>query len=350
MPKDSLVVSSAEQIRLCAHTTFRVGGPARDFIVATDENFLVNAVMTAERSGSPVLILSGGSNLLVADEGFDGTVVKVASRGIRVIEDTCNRVLVQVAAGENWDDLVATSILRGWSGLEALSGIPGLVGASPVQNVGAYGREVAQAISAVRALDRNTGKLVILRSEECGFSYRMSRFKAEPDRYVIVEVTFELSRSPESAPIGYSELANRLGIELGQSAPAAQVRQRVLELRRSKGMVLDPDDHDTWSAGSFFTNPILASRDEVPLGAPAFDLEDGSVKTSAAWLIENAGFGRGFGEGAAGLSTRHVLALTNRGGASAEELIGLARQVRDGVASRFGIRLDPEPVLVGISL
>lgn len=331
------------------HTTLRVGGPARRWVEATTEAELLAAVTAADDRGEPVLVLGGGSNLLVGDDGVPGTVVKVATRGIREDVDTCSGATVTVAAGEEWDALVAHAVARGWVGVETLAGIPGSVGAVPVQNVGAYGAEVAQVIARVRAYDRHERRVVTRSAPECGFGYRTSVFKAEPHRHVVLDVTFQLRLGDLSAPVAYAELARTLGVAEGARAPLAQVREAVLGLRRGKGMVLDAADHDTWSAGSFFTNPVLPP-DAVPAGAPAWPQPDGRVKTSAAWLIEHAGFARGHGAGRATLSTKHTLALTNRGAAAASDVLALAREVRDGVRSRFGIDLDPEPVLVGCAL
>ena len=298
-------------------------------------------------------MLGGGSNLVVADEGFDGTVVEVATSGVHAdIEDddpTCGGVVVQVAAGENWDAFVATAVERGWVGVEALSGIPGSVGATPIQNVGAYGQEVSQTISRVRVWDRRLKGVRTFAAADCGFGYRTSRFKADPSRHVVLEVTFQFRQGDLGAPISYDELARTLGVEPGTRAPMTDVRRAVLGLRGGKGMVLDPADHDTWSAGSFFTNPVL-EPERVPDGAPTWPQPGGTVKTSAAWLIERAGFGKGYGDGAVRLSTKHTLALTNRGDATTADLLALAREVRDGVEQHFGIRLDNEPVLVGCEL
>ncbi|WP_370248335.1 UDP-N-acetylmuramate dehydrogenase [Nocardioides sp.] len=342
-------MSEGPAVLLRDHTTLRVGGPARHWVEATTEAELLAAVTAAEDRGEPVLVLGGGSNLLVGDDGVPGTVVKVATRGIREDVDTCSGATVTVAAGEEWDALVAHAVARGWVGVETLAGIPGSVGAVPVQNVGAYGAEVAQVIARVRAYDRHERRVVTRSAPECGFGYRTSVFKAEPDRHVVLDVTFQLRLGDLSAPVAYAELARTLGVAEGARAPLAQVREAVLGLRRGKGMVLDAADHDTWSAGSFFTNPVLPP-DAVPAGAPAWPQPDGRVKTSAAWLIEHAGFARGHGAGRATLSTKHTLALTNRGAAAASDVLALAREVRDGVRSRFGIDLDPEPVLVGCAL
>lgn len=362
---------------LADHTTFRIGGPARRWIEATTEAELVDAVSSADAAGEPVLVLSGGSNLLISDAGFDGTVVHVATRGVsaegsfcEIDADTdqrsgmptsgpigagaaaCGGYLVTVAAGENWDDLVAYAVANELVGIEALSGIPGLVGSTPIQNVGAYGQEVAQTIWSVRTYDRERRAIKTFASADCGFGYRSSRFKAEPGRFVVLGVTFQLTQGTMSERLRYGELAKRLGVDAGERAPLGDVRAAVLELRRGKGMVLDAADHDTWSAGSFFTNPILdaAAAALLPDGAPRFAQPDGTVKSSAAWLIEHAGFGKGYGEPPVTLSDKHTLALTNRGGASASDVVNLARTVRDGVRERFGVNLVPEPVFVGVSL
>jgi UDP-N-acetylmuramate dehydrogenase len=336
--------------RLSEHTTLRLGGPAREWVTAATEAELTTALDTAD----PVLVVGGGSNLVVADEGFEGRVVEVATRGITPDTEpsagpSCGGVLVKVAAGESWDDLVALAVERGWVGIEALAGIPGRVGATPIQNVGAYGQEVSQTIAGVRVWDRRLKGLRTFANADCGFGYRTSRFKADPERHVVLDVTFQLAVGTLATPVRYAELARTLGVEEGERAPLAVVREAVLGLRRGKGMVLDPADHDTWSAGSFFTNPVLDPTD-VPDGAPTWPQPDGRVKTSAAWLIEHAGFAKGHGSGRVALSGKHVLALTNRGGATTEELLALAREVRDGVEVAYGVRLVNEPVLVGCTL
>ena len=344
---------------LAEHTTFRLGGPARRLVVATTERELVEAVRRADAASEPLLVLSGGSNLLIADEGFDGTVVKVATRGIEADVSGCGGAVVTVAAGEPWDEFVAYTLGQDWAGLETLSGIPGLVGSTPIQNVGAYGSDVAQTIYRVRTLDRVTGEYRTFAGPECGFAYRDSVFKrtrmpqgGPTGRYVVLQVVFQLTLASRSMPIRYAELARRLGVEVGQRSTTAEVRAAVLELRHGKGMVSDPADPDTWSAGSFFTNPILTAEQAaaLPADAPRFDAGDGLVKSSAAWLIDHAGFGKGFGEPPATLSTKHTLALTNRGGARSSDVVQLARTVREGVARQFGVVLEPEPVLVGVEL
>ena len=347
---------SAADLTLAGLTTLRVGGRARRVVEAGSADELVTAVADADGRGEPVLLVGGGSNLLVADEGFPGVLVLVRTAGVRVEVDGCAGAIVTVAAGEDWDRLVARTVADGFAGMECLSGIPGSTGATPVQNVGAYGQEVAQTIASVRTYDRLDRRIRTYAAAECGFAYRHSRFKAERDRHVVLEVTFQLRLADRSDPVRYAELARALGVELGARAPLADVRDAVLALRRRKGMVLDAGDRDTWSAGSFFTNPVLdaAAAAALPADAPRWEQQDGRVKTSAAWLIERAGFGKGYGAyvsgGAATLSTKHTLALTNRGAATAADLVALARVVRDGVRSAYGVTLEPEPTLVGLTL
>jgi len=344
------------------HTTLRLGGPAGRFVEAHSEEELIAAVRAADESAEPLLVLSGGSNLVVADAGFPGTVVKVATTGIESDVEpgqgaSCSGATVTVAAGEDWEAFVARAVASEWAGIEALSGIPGAVGSTPIQNVGAYGQEVSETIARVRVWDRVLKGVRTFTASECVFGYRTSRFKADPQRHVVLDVTFQLPCGTLGAPVKYAELARTLGVELGGRAPIAEVRDAVLRLRRGKGMVLDPADHDTWSAGSFFTNPILSNAvaaAALPDDAPRYPAGDGLLKTSAAWLIEHAGFSKGFGAeltgGRATLSTKHTLALTNRGAASATDLLTLARAVRAGVIERFGIELHHEPVLVGHTL
>ena len=335
---------------LSGFTTLRTGGPTERLIVAETEAELIDAISTADAAEESITILGGGSNVVVSDEGLPGTVVLVRTRGIDVSVDACAGAWVTVAAGEPWDDLVARAVVEEWSGIEALSGIPGLTGATPIQNVGAYGQEVADTIARVTAYDRVTRRTEVIAAGDCGFGYRTSRFKPTPGRHVILSLTFQLPLGSMSAPIGYAELAARLGVAVGERAASGDVREAVLDLRRGKGMVLDAADHDTWSVGSFFTNPVVEA-DRLPEGAPAWPQPQGGVKTSAAWLVERAGFPRGYPEGgAARLSTKHTLAITNRGSASTADVIALAREIRDGVLDRFGIELTPEPVLLGCSL
>jgi len=339
---------------LSRYTTLRLGGPAARLVEATTDDEIVRVVREATAAGQPLLVLGGGSNLVVADAGFAGTVVRVATRGVEVGPDG----VVHVAAGEVWDDVVGEMVARGLAGLECLAGIPGSVGATPIQNVGAYGQEVAETIVAVRVLDRASCEVVSLGPEACGFGYRSSAFKRDPARWVVLGVSFALDRSTGGAsrPVRYAELARALGVEVGDTAAVDAVREAVLALRRGKGMVLDPSDPDSVSAGSFFTNPILSAGAFAALSAragtdgppPGWPEPDGRVKTSAAWLIERAGFHRGDGNPAGiAISSKHVLALTNRGGGTTAELVALARRIADGVRSTFGVDLVPEPVFVG---
>ncbi|MET3961299.1 UDP-N-acetylmuramate dehydrogenase [Marmoricola sp. OAE513] len=339
----------AEPQTLAELTTLRVGGPAAEYVEAATEAELIEAVRSADAVGLPVLLVGGGSNLVVADSGFAGRVVVVRTRGVHADADACGGAVVRVAAGEPWDALAERAAIEGWIGIEALAGIPGLVGATPIQNVGAYGQEIGQSIASVRCWDRSTGAVKTLFHRDLRLGYRTSRLKQEPGRWVVLEVVFQLRLGDLGTPLQYAELAERLDRQVGDRAPVVDVRAAVLELRRGKGMVLDPTDHDTWSAGSFFTNPVVPPS-AVPDGAPSWEQPDGQVKTSAAWLIEHAGFAKGYGSGAATLSTKHTLALTNRGGAATEDLLALAREIRDGVNERFGITLVNEPVLVGCEL
>jgi UDP-N-acetylmuramate dehydrogenase len=342
-------------VRLSDLTTLRLGGPAARYLEATTEEAVVDAVLEADRAGDPLLVLAGGSNVVVADEGFPGTVVRIATRGVARAG-----AALEVAAGEPWDPLVADCVARGLAGVECLAGIPGSVGATPIQNVGAYGQEVAETIRAVRVLNRADGTVRSLAPVECGFTYRSSAFKREPGRWVVLAVSFALEASERSAPIRYPELARTLGVEVGARVPSTDVREAVLALRRGKGMVLDPDDADTFSAGSFFTNPVLdadafgaiEARVGERLGPavrpPAWPQGDGQVKTSAAWLIEHAGFRRGYGDpDGIAISAKHTLALTNRGHGTTAQLVALAREIADGVRAAFGVALVPEPVFVG---
>jgi UDP-N-acetylmuramate dehydrogenase len=348
-------------VPLAERTTLRLGGPATTFLQATTAADLVEAVHAADAAGEPLLLLGGGSNLVVADAGFAGTVVQVATTGRRA--DPLGDGLVQftVEAGENWDSVVAEAVAQGLGGLECLSGIPGLVGATPVQNVGAYGVEISQVLTSVDLMDRKSAGSIHHRSaDSLGLAYRTSVLKGT-DRAVVLRARFALTAGGLSAPIRYAELARVLGVAQGDRVPVDAARQAVLELRRGKGMVLDVADHDTWSAGSFFTNPLvddstlagalirIAERMGSHVDVPVYPAGAGYSKLSAAWLIERAGFGKGHAGpgGRVGLSTKHTLALTNRGGATTEDLLELAREVRDGVRVAFGVELHPEPVLVG---
>ncbi|WP_219514483.1 UDP-N-acetylmuramate dehydrogenase [Nonomuraea ceibae] len=340
---------------LAPYTTLGLGGPAGEFVEAATAEQLVSLVAEADRQGRPTLVLGGGSNLVVSDAGFDGLVVRVASRGVTVSRDG-EQVLVTAEAGEDWDPLVARAVAEGWSGIECMSGIPGLVGSTPIQNVGAYGQEVAQTVRCVRAYDRLTRQVVDIEARQCGFSYRDSAFKRDLSRHVVLAVTYALDLSDRSGAVAYKELAGRLGVALGERVPLAHAREAVLALRRGKGMVLDPDDPDTRSAGSFFTNPILTAAEAEELAArapghPSWPHDGDTVKVSAAWLIEQAGYPKGYGRGPVRISTKHTLALTNPDGlGTTADLLALAREVRDGVREKFGVSLVNEPVMVGCAL
>jgi UDP-N-acetylmuramate dehydrogenase len=420
--------------RLAAYTTLGLGGPAARFMTATTERELLDAVRGADREGEPLLVLGGGSNLVVADEGFPGTVVHVATRGVERSGPPAGeghdegrpgdrsagpggdrsagpggdrsagpggdrsagpggdrsagpggdpsagpggdpgpgdgsgersgdgRVYLRARAGEDWDSFVTGCVDDGLAGVECLSGIPGSLGATPIQNVGAYGQEVSETVAAVRAYDRTAGAIVTLRPPDCRFTYRNSVFKGS-DRYVVLDVTYALTRGTLSQPIRYAELARTLGVSIGERVPLRAAREAVLSLRRRKGMVLDPSDPDTRSAGSFFTNPILSDEQLAELDrrvaerlgpqvrAPRYPEAGGRTKTSAAWLIERAGFTKGHGRGPVRISTKHTLALTNpNGSASTADLLALAREVRDGVRAAFGVELVNEPTLLGVTL
>lgn len=323
-------------------TTLRLGGPARRLVAAETEAALIRAVCDADNAGEPVLVLGGGSNVVVGDAGFDGTVVHVQTRGITRVGET-----LTVAAGEPWDAVVEHAVGEGLAGIECLSGIPGATGATPIQNVGAYGQDVSETINSIRVLDRASGEVREMAPEAIGFRYRTSVLKGR-DSHVVLAVSFGLRAGERSRPVRYAELAKALGIDEGGDAALAEVREAVLLLRRGKGMVLDRADPDSVSAGSFFTNPIVDEA-RLPEGAPRWPQADGLIKVSAAWLIEHAGFSRGLQRGRVGISTKHTLALVNRGDASTEELLTLAREIAAGVQAKFGIELRPEPVFVGVS-
>jgi UDP-N-acetylmuramate dehydrogenase len=333
-------VQVRRDVRLADLTTLVVGGPIERLVEVTDADELVAAVRDADEARRPLLVLGGGSNVVGPDEGWPGDVVAVRSRGITRVGDA-----LTVQAGEPWDDLVVYTVRNELAGIEALSGIPGSTGATPVQNVGAYGQEVSQTITAVRVYDRAEKSERVLTPAECGFGYRDSRLKREPGRFVVLDVTFALEAGTRSRPVGYAELARRLGVELGDTAPLGAVRDAVIELRRGKGMVLDPGDPDSRSAGSFFTNPIVP-RDRAVDGCPSWPAGDGAVKLSAAWLVQSAGFGRGTRQGNVGTSSRHSLALTTEPGATATELMAFADRIIEVVRERFGVTLVPEPTAV----
>jgi len=325
-------------------TTMRLGGPAKAYEVVTTTDDLVSVVREADSAGQPVLLVGGGSNLVVGDQGFDGLVVRVASDGIRIDDEG-----MTLAAGVNWDTAVRLSLEAGMAGLETLSGIPGSAGGTPVQNVGAYGSLTSEFLESVTVFDRDRNVVEVWGPEQCGFgSHRQSVFK-HSRRYVVLELRLKLAKDPMSRPIKYEKLAEALGVPVGTAAGAREVREAVLQLRTARGMVLDPDDHDTWSVGSFFINPVLARVPEQASECPQY-ADPAGTKLSAAWLIDNAGFapgyGRGWGRGTVALSSKHALAVTNRGGATTAEVMSFAAHIRDGVEEVFGVRLGPECDLV----
>ncbi|MGY1762531.1 UDP-N-acetylmuramate dehydrogenase [Geodermatophilus sp. SYSU D00779] len=326
--------------RFAELTTLGVGGPIDRLVEVSDPEDLVAAVRDADAAGRPLLVLGGGSNLIAPDAGWPGDVVVVRSRGV---ERDGSRLVVQ--AGEPWDDLVAYTVEQRLAGMEAMSGIPGSTGATPVQNVGAYGQEVGQVITAVRVWDRVRSAEQVLTPEDCGFAYRDSRLKREPGRYVVLTVSFGLEPGELSRPVGYAELARTLGVEVGERVPLADVRAAVLELRRGKGMVWDLADPTSRSAGSFFTNPVVPVQRAVE-GCPSWPAGDGMVKLSAAWLVQHAGFGRGTRHGRVGTSPRHSLALTTEPGATAEELLAFSEKIISAVQERFGVTLEREPTAI----
>ena len=344
------VVTPEEKVRvpLAPHTTLRLGGPADRLVEARSAREVVEAVRAADGAGEPLLLLGGGSNVVVADEGVRGAALLVRTRGRRTERRDDGTVVLTAEAGADWDELVAATVAEGLGGLECLSGIPGSTGATPVQNVGAYGVEIADVLVDVDLYDRRTGAERTVAAADLGLGYRASVLKHRDDA-VVLRVRFRLRVDGVSARIGYPELARTLGVAVGATVPVAAARAAVLGLRRGKGMVLDPADHDTWSVGSFFTNPVVREGDVPGDTGPRWPAGPGRVKLSAAWLIENSGFRRGHRGpgGRVGLSGKHVLALTNRGAGTTDELLELARAVRDGVRSRFGVELVPEPVLVG---
>ena len=332
------------------YTSLRVGGPAKKFVEAHTEAEIIAAI--EEAGDSPILIMGGGTNILVADSGFEGTVIHISNNSLKSEIDACSGATMTIGAGENWDEFVAMTIERGFAGLESLSGIPGSIGAAPIQNIGAYGHEVSESISRVRTYDRQRKAIKTFTNSECNFSYRDSHFKSHSGQFIILDVSFQLRIGEFTTPIMYSELAQKLGIQVGEKAPVIATRQAVLELRKSKGMLLSHDDHDSWSAGSFFTNPIISAQQAslLPEDAPRWPLADGRIKTSAAWLIERSGIHKGDSVGGARISNKHVLALTNSGDATAKDIAELAKKAQNCVKEKFGISLIPEVNLVGINL
>ncbi|PWI28488.1 UDP-N-acetylenolpyruvoylglucosamine reductase [Pseudoglutamicibacter cumminsii] len=368
----------SEITRLSDITTMGVGGPADRFIVARTREEILEAVQKADAAGTPLLIVGGGSNLVIADEGYRGTVLQIATRGITVGDSTVGEdiaaaggavdgtVPVTIEAGHPWDEAVAWTVEHELGGLAALSGIPGAAGATPVQNVGAYGADVSNTLISIEAWDRHEGRLVTMQASELDLTYRNSVLKRATQngspRWVVLAVTFGLKRG-EALPVAYDQLARALNVELGTRVSLADVREAVLGLRRSKGMVVDPQDPDTNSCGSFFMNPIVEESltSALPADAPRYPAgKDGHVKLSAAWLIDHAGYHKGFGMkgqpgeeiagGRASLSSKHTLAVTNQGGASCADVVALARAVRAGVKDAWGIELHHEPLLIGTSL
>ena len=344
---------------LSAFTTLRVGGAPRSIIAVDSFDQAVQTCSDLDDAGTPYFILGGGSNLVVADSGVDAVAVWLRHDEIEIHTDSDSGVVVEVGAGAHWDDFVGECVSQGWSGGEALSGIPGTVGATPIQNVGAYGAQVSDFITSLQVWDRTKRKVREVSAKECGFGYRDSALKQSrrPDGssdWVVLSVTFTLRREQVSAPLRYGELATALGLNVGDTAPLATVRETVLQLRAKKGMVLDDADHDTWSVGSFFINPIVGEdvAQRLPADAPQWPVENSrAVKISAAWLVEQAGFAKGFRlpDSGAAVSTKHALALTNRGAATAQEVLDLALAIRNAVANKFGVELQPEPVLLGLN-
>jgi UDP-N-acetylmuramate dehydrogenase len=339
-------------VPLAPLTTLQLGGPAARMVDLEREGDVPLAVVEAEAHEGPLLVLGAGSNVVVADAGFPGLVARMATRGVDVQREP-GRVIVDVAAGENWDAFVARAVDEGWSGVECMSGIPGLVGATPIQNVGAYGQEVVDTIAQVRAYDRVAGAFVDLDPRECHFAYRTSVFK-KSERWIVTRVRFVLGLGHEGV-VRYGELARALGVLEGARAPSRLLRETVIELRRAKGMVLDARDPESVSAGSFFVNPIVDASTLADVAARAaavprsFEAGEGRYKIAAAWLVERAGFVKGWGDGRVGVSRKHALALVHRGGATTGELLALARAIRDRVHALFGVTLEVEPVLVGFS-
>lgn len=348
------------RVPLTELTTIRLGGPADTVVDATTDDEIIETLSEADAGGRRLLVLGGGSNTVVADAGFRGTVLRIATRGVSA-RQLGGQVELAAAAGEPWGSVVRAAAAEGLSGIECLAGIPGSAGATPIQNVGAYGQQVSDAIASIRAYDRHERRVVEIDPDHCGFAYRSSAFRGSA-RFVVLEVTLQLEHSPLGKPIRHAELARTLQVDLGACSPLAEVNEAVLALRRQKGMVLDPADPETVSVGSFFVNPTISagrfaelSRRAAeqlghPVDVPAWPERDARVKTSAAWLIEQAGFRPGTGQGRVGVSVKHALALVNRGGATTDDLIALARQIRREVSCRFDITLTPEPTLVGVEL
>ena len=334
---------------LANFTTLGVGGPAAEIIKVKTEEELIAAIKAGDASKTPLLILGGGSNVLISDSGFAGTVIKVETTGNSFEIDACSGGTLTVSAGADWDEFVAFTIEKGLANLESLSGIPGTVGGAPIQNIGAYGHEVSEVIARVRTFDRKVQAVKTFTASQCEFGYRNSIFKTEANRYVILDVTFQLRIGEVSLPIGYAELAKELGVEIGARVAITEVRDAVLKLRSAKGMLIG---EGIKSAGSFFMNPVLEKSiaEKLPSDAPRWPMSDGRVKTSAAWLMEHAGVSKGDQLAGAQISPKHVLALSNAGDATAKDLIALAKSAQEKVRAKFGITLQTEVQLVGLSL
>ena len=375
------MTEAIQGVTLSAYTTLGLGGPARDFVSADSDEELIDAVASADLAGEPVLLMGGGSNLVISDEGFPGTAVHVSTHGQTYVDIGDGIVDVTVAAGGDWDRVVSATIAEGLAGLEPLSGIPGSAGATPVQNVGAYGREVSEVIRQVRVYDRVSGQVKTMSNAACQFGYRNSFFKsgrpealftgtggavmveqsAGQPRYLVLDVTFRLSRQPLSAPVKYAELAAELGVQLGEQVLLGEARAAVIAIRTRKGMVLNDADPDTRSAGSFFTNPEVSAESFAAVEkaamarglaeVPHFPAPGGLIKIPAAWLIEHSGFGKGYGAPSpARVSSKHTLALVNTGEATTADLISLAREIVAGVQDAYNVTLAPEPTLVGVAI
>ncbi len=340
-------------MKLAELTTLRVGGRAAELVSGSTADELVQLAMNTWAEGEPWLALGGGSNLVISDAGFDGTVIRVLNRGIEQLGGG----VLRVQAGENWDDVVAFAIEHGLAGIEALSGIPGSAGAAPVQNIGAYGQEIAECLDSIDFLEEKTGERRRLLAEELELGYRTSTLK-QGRRGIVLSIDLKLEQGGSSTPVRYAQLASALGVEVGERVGLASVREAVLRLRASKGMLLNPDDPDSVSVGSFFTNPIVSENFArgLPAEAPRWlidpDAPESDVKLSAAWLIENGGVRRGFSlpGSAAAISSKHTLAIVNTGGATAEQVMELARYIHLRVLNDFGVLLQPEPILIGLSL
>ena len=335
-------------MRFAELTTFRVGGEINRFIDGISEELIVKTI----QDFPDAQIIGGGSNILVGDSPYQGTVLKINTGGSELDYDPCSGGMITVSAGVEWDAFVAQTITSGFVGLETLSGIPGKVGAAPIQNIGAYGQEFSNVVARVRTWDRIQKEYRTFTANQCGFGYRTSMFKESENRFVVLDITVQLKKGELSLPIEYPELAHELGISVGERANPRDVREKVLQIRARKGMLLSEADHDTWSAGSFFINPSVtpAVAHALPKDAPRWSNSDGSIKLSAAWLLENSGIRKGFRLGGAGISTKHVLALTNANGATCEEVLELARNAQDAVNIAFGIALTPEVRMINCTL